>query len=173
MERSKEWWNRPSRKPTVHRFSIAVTLATLVITLADIYHCFFVGEGFDVQVVRDAWQCRLALRETLPDVLILEYELPWGGALAVLDQLRESPDGGLVSVILNSSGEVPESLRYTSSPSIIGSLLKPFRLRRLAQLVESVGAAPHGPLAFASEYEEAENQSRREAYASIAKVFST
>jgi DNA-binding response OmpR family regulator len=142
-------------------------------TLAEIYHYFFAREGFDVEVVRDAWQCRLALRESLPDVLILEYELPWGGALAVLDQLRESPEGKAVSVILNSSGEVPASLLHLSHPPIVGSLLKPFRLRRLAHLVETVGAAPRGPLAFASEHEEAEDQSRREAYASIAKVFNT
>ncbi len=52
--------------------------------LADIYQSFFSNDGHDVEMAADGVQCLESIRQHLPDVLVLEYELPWGGGDGVL-----------------------------------------------------------------------------------------
>lgn len=129
-------------------------------TLAKVYTLFFEEEGYQVDVATDAWQCRLALRENAPELVIIEYELPWGGALAVLNQLRHSPWEAPCPIILNSCTEIPQTLLMDPRNHIVGHLLKPFRLKRLATLVHRAANPPRGAIAFASDHEEAENSAR-------------
>ena len=53
-------------------------------------------EGFDVVVARTGLECVARLRERVPDVLVLEPQLPWGGGegvLAIMGEVPELADG--------------------------------------------------------------------------------
>ena len=136
-------------------------------TLARIYSWFFLGEGFEVETVADALQCALVVRDRLPDLVILEYELPWGGAMTVLDKLGNDPRCSSVPVILNSCSAVPESLRHHPVPPVAGCLLKPYRLKDLADLVQSVLEPPYGQIRFARDQDETADQQRKITLASF------
>lgn len=107
-------------------------------TMCDIYERFFSGEGYEVEVVRDGLQCLNAARARVPDVLILEYELPWGGGAGVLARLREETRLASVDVVLVTCYDSDEVHEHEPSPPVRGCLRKPFLMRDLSKLVRSV-----------------------------------
>ena len=71
-------------------------------TLADLYQSYFSFEGYEVDLVEDGLQCLSYTRQHAPDVLILEYELLWGGGDGVLATLREESPRRPIGVVLTS-----------------------------------------------------------------------
>ena len=136
-------------------------------TLSKIYTWFFQGEGYEVETVADALQCLLSVQREVPDLLILEYELPWGGAIEVLNQIGREQRFQNVPVILNSCTEVPESLRLQQVPPIVGCLLKPYRLKTLADWVQSVLEPPRGTIRFARDLDDLADAQRNQKLASF------
>lgn len=53
------------------------------------YGAALMRQGFDVVTADDGLQCLERLRESLPDVLVIEPELPWGGGDGVLEMVHE------------------------------------------------------------------------------------
>jgi len=47
------------------------------------YREFLWQEGFEVDTVTNAIDCVARLRERVPDVLVLDPDLPWGGGSGV------------------------------------------------------------------------------------------
>jgi DNA-binding response OmpR family regulator len=95
--------------------------------LAEIYRKFLTRHGYVVEIASDGLECLAKLRCLLPDVLILDAEILWGGGDGVLACLREEgPDG--IPVIL--TGTVASDClrgRYGSLPGV-QCLEKPFPL---------------------------------------------
>jgi DNA-binding response OmpR family regulator len=52
--------------------------------LCDVYRRFFARQGFDVETASDALDCVEKLRRVPPAVLVLDWELRWGGGDGVL-----------------------------------------------------------------------------------------
>jgi DNA-binding response OmpR family regulator len=89
-------------------------------------------------MVGDGVQCLNAARDRVPDVLVLEYELPWGGGDGVLARLREEIPLASVDVVLVTCDYSEEELAHELAPPVGGCLRKPFRLRELSDMVRSV-----------------------------------
>lgn len=58
--------------------------------LSDLYHRFFRASGYAVRVANGGVECLTALRETRPNVHVLDAELKWGGADGVLTMMDEA-----------------------------------------------------------------------------------
>ena len=106
--------------------------------LADIYHSFFSKDGHDVKIAADGLQCLERIREHLPSVLVLEYELPWGGGDGVLANLREKFPFARIGVVLTTCDYSAEDISEELTPPVVTYLRKPFRLGELREAVRSI-----------------------------------
>src|SRR5262249_10670230 len=88
-----------------------VLLADPDLNLLDAYRAFLLRDGFDVVTATDGLDCVAKMRSFLPEVLVLEPELPWGRGDGVLAQMYEDPAVPLVPVMVLTSQEDPEG-RY-------------------------------------------------------------
>lgn len=81
------------------------------------------NEGFEVIWIKNAMECAKALRHTIPTILIVDADLPWGSGLGILALMK---DGELPSVpvllLMNPDDELPHSL---SAPMEYAILFKP------------------------------------------------
>lgn len=93
--------------------------------------------GFAVLTAPDGLDCVERLRDSSPDVLVLEDALPWGGVDGVLAMMREEPDVPRPPVILMASGH-DRGVLYRIAPFGIDD----FHARPLGgnQLVERIFA---------------------------------
>ncbi len=92
-------------------------------------------EGYEVEVATGGLECMAKLRRSRPDVLVLAWDLPWGGAAGVLSCLRDEglPEPG---VVLTTCGIADESLHGAFAPPVVYALQKPFPLAALRQGVQ-------------------------------------
>ncbi len=79
---------------------IRVLLADPDEGLLSLYQEGLAQEGFEVATARDGVDCVAKLRGFLPDVLVLEPELPWGQGEGVLAVMNEEASLPRVPVIL-------------------------------------------------------------------------
>ncbi len=90
---------------------------------------FLTSRGLDVSVVTDGLQCIEHLKESLPNLLILDPEILWGGGLGVLTWLKEEAPQYDIAVVLMES---------TPSPSLPQELdeLVNLRIKRCHRLTD-------------------------------------
>jgi DNA-binding NtrC family response regulator len=103
------------------------------------YKKHLASEGFEVATAQDGLECLRRLRESGPDVLVLDPTIPWGGGDGVVSLLHEAPDLPRVRIIL--------LLTYGCSPAVLYNIarfhiadyrMKPMDGRRLVQWIRSV-----------------------------------
>jgi two-component system response regulator MprA len=111
-------------------------------TLSDLYESYFASFGYDVEIAGSGIQCLERIQRRMPDALVLEYELPWGGGDGVLAQLRGEYPSMPVGVVLISNDYAIEVLNHERTPPVMGCLRKPFRLHELEDVVRSILSSP-------------------------------
>jgi CheY-like chemotaxis protein len=109
--------------------------------LGQLYGAFLAREGYAVEVAAGGVDCLAALRRSRPAVLVLELELPWGGAAGVLSCLREEgpPFPG---VVLTTCGLDEAALHEQLAAPVVAALHKPFPLAALRQAVQFAASPP-------------------------------
>lgn len=85
-------------------------------------------QGFQVETAESGLDCVTKLRQFVPDLLILDLELPWGGGDGVLGMMREHARLASVPVLLTSAAASPQQLGGFVSPPVVKALAKPFPL---------------------------------------------
>jgi DNA-binding NtrC family response regulator len=65
-----------------------------------LYESYFSSAGYRVETVSDGMACMNRLRESCPDLLLLDSQLPWGGGEGVLTVLREDKSFARLPVVL-------------------------------------------------------------------------
>ena len=60
-------------------------------SLQPLYRERLMQEGFELATASSGLECVARLRERVPDVLVLEPQLPWGGGEGVLAMMGEVP----------------------------------------------------------------------------------
>ena len=88
--------------------------------------------GFQLRTAVDGLECVGRLRERVPDVLVLEPEIPWGGGDGVLARMGEVPELAAVPVMILTSCRDPNILRRVARFPICDYYLKPLAPDRLA-----------------------------------------
>lgn len=106
--------------------------------LCELYQRFFLQRGYEVETARDGLECLTKLQQRKPAVLILELELPWGGADGVLGCMEEETSLSSIPVIIIGTNSPPAALSADHNPLVYFSLLKPFRFD---DLLASIRAA--------------------------------
>jgi DNA-binding response OmpR family regulator len=115
--------------------------------LCDVYRRFFAGQGCDVETASDGLDCLAKLRRGKPAVLVLDWELRWGGGDGVLAWLREQGATSGVPVVLMTTAGSPQHPAVFTAPPVVDHLRKPFALTALLESVRSAvaGTGRGGP----------------------------
>jgi CheY-like chemotaxis protein len=105
--------------------------------LCDLYDRLFTHHGWQVRTSNGALDCLTQLRQHLPQLLILDGQLPWGGAEGLLAVMRDDPSLARIPVILTTTEAAPEAESGSAPPPVVQTLWKPFSLAVLLELVRS------------------------------------
>jgi CheY-like chemotaxis protein len=89
--------------------------------------------GFDLVTAFSGLECVARLRERVPDVLVLEPNMHWGGGDGVLAIMRESPDLAKVPVMILTSCRDPHVVKGLEPFSINDHHFKPLSPDRLPE----------------------------------------
>jgi DNA-binding response OmpR family regulator len=104
------------------------------------------AKGFKVIVAYDAVQTWIAAIKTLPDVIILDIQMPGGTGIAVLKQLKASTNTSQIPVIVLSGSIDPEIVPTVKDLGADEFLPKPVDLdelyRTLSRLLRTTPQAP-------------------------------
>jgi len=95
-------------------------------------------EGFEVVTALSGLECVSRLRERIPDVLVLEPQLPWGGGDGVLAMMGEDPDLAAVPVMVLTSCRDPHVLNRVARFPISDYHLKPLTPDRLVEKLHTI-----------------------------------
>ena len=106
--------------------------------LLHIYRSYFSSFGFEVATAQEGLECVALLRSFAPDALILSLELTWGGADGVLSIVRDEAQMPPIPVIVTVGESSHSKAANYIVPPVVKLLEKPFRLRDLRAIVESV-----------------------------------
>ena len=112
---------------------IRVLMADPDESLHPMYREFLSREGFEVDRALTGVECVSQLRECVPDVLVIEPQLPWGGGDGVLAMMGEDPVLAIVPVmVLTSWCCDPRILEAVARYPVSEYQLKPLTADRLA-----------------------------------------
>lgn len=95
-------------------------------------------EGFELATASSGLECVARLRETVPDVLVLEPRLPWGGGDGILAMMGEDPDLAVIPVIVLTSCRDAYALRDVARFPVNDYHVKPLAPDRLAGRLRGV-----------------------------------
>lgn len=87
--------------------------------------------GHEVNIARNGLEAVASLRRGLPNVVVLERELLWGGSDGVRALMRKVPGWSEIPLILTSSDAMPDDSNAVAGPPVVARLQKPYRLRDL------------------------------------------
>jgi DNA-binding response OmpR family regulator len=125
-------------KENTMRVMIAGTDRNTLISL----RAYFSDRGHESEISRNGVECMVGLREFVPDLLIMEFDILWGGCEGVLATMNADPRLTEVPVVLFT--ETYKQLALDTYPKIIARLTHPFQpheLRRLNELIDNMDAA--------------------------------
>jgi CheY-like chemotaxis protein len=99
-------------------------------------------EGFELAAASSGLECVERMRDCVPDVLVLEPQLPWGGGAGVLAMMDVNPNLALVPVMVLTSCRDPLLLESVARFPVSDYQLKPLAPDRLAERLRSILAHP-------------------------------
>jgi carbon storage regulator CsrA len=118
--------------------SVRVLIADPDEYLLDTYRRDLGRLGLDVVTAASGVECVEKLRECMPDVLVLEPSIPWGGGDGVLAVMYEESDVPLVPVIVLTCGRDRSALYRTAPFHVDDFQVKPLVAKRLAERIRAV-----------------------------------
>ena len=107
---------------------IRVLMADPDESLHPLYREPLLREGFELTAL-SGLECVARLRERVPDVLVLEPQLPWGGGDGVLAMMGEVPELATVPVMVLTSCRDPRLLE-----AVARFLVSDYEVNRLAPI---------------------------------------
>jgi DNA-binding response OmpR family regulator len=121
---------------------IRVLMADPDESLQPAYRESLMQEGFELVTAVSGLECVARLRERVPDVLVLEPQLPWGGGEGVLAIMGEVPQLANVPVMILTSCRDPRLLEAVARFPVGDYQLKPLAPDRLAGRLRAILAHP-------------------------------
>lgn len=83
--------------------------------------------GHQVKTATDGLETVASLRRDLPDVVVLNQDLRWGGSDGVQALMSQVPQWSDIPVILTVNNDLTEESRLSTGPAVVARLIKPFR----------------------------------------------
>jgi CheY-like chemotaxis protein len=115
--------------------------------MSGLYNHYFSSVGYRVETVSDGVACMDRIRQGLPDMLLLDQQLPWGGGEGVLACLREDTSLARIPVVLFADVLPIQELSRLLVPPVIRCLEKRCPVATLRYCVDSTMAARQGHFA--------------------------
>jgi CheY-like chemotaxis protein len=122
--------------------TIRVMMADPDESLQPVYREPLLQGGFELATAVSGLECVAQLRECVPDLLVLEPQLPWGGGEGVLAMMGETPEFATIPVIVLTSCRDPHMLEAVSRFPVSDYQLKPLTPDRLVEKIRSILAHP-------------------------------
>jgi DNA-binding response OmpR family regulator len=120
------------------RLSVRVLIADTDKYLLESYRAHLRRDEFDVVTATGGVECVEKLREWIPDLLVLEPSIPWGGGDGVLAMMHEESDVPLVPVLVLTYGR-DRGLLYRLAPFHVDDYqVKPLSAQRLAERIRAI-----------------------------------
>ena len=107
-------------------------------SLAPVYREPLSREGFELETAVSGLECIARLRECVPDVLVLEPQMPWGGGDGILAMMGEIPQLATVPVMILTSCRDHHVLNRVGRFLISDYHLKPLGPDGLVERLRSV-----------------------------------
>ena len=96
--------------------------------------------GFEIELLESGGSCLAALKNRIPDLLIVDLQMPDMTGIEVLKRIRENALTAPLKVILLSANNTTESLATQSGVKADYYLEKPFDMKVLLGLVKELSA---------------------------------
>ena len=96
--------------------------------------------GFEIQTAESGEQCLKSLSDGLPDIVILDLQMPIMNGIEVLERIRANNLTGAVPVILLSANAQNETASMVEKYKIKADhyLEKPFEIKSILEAIHSV-----------------------------------
>ena len=107
-----------------------VVLADSDHELLELVQSFLWDCGHEAEIASDGLECISILREFVPDLLVLDGDLLWGGSDGVLALMDEDLLLSEIPVVLTAEGDMADEL-VALSRWPVACLTKPYRLGEL------------------------------------------
>lgn len=107
----------------------------------EVLQSYLWDRGFEAEVSASGVECMTILRHFVPDVLIIERDLPWGGSDGILAEMQDDPVLSEISVIL--IGDAHHEFEDTTGYPIASRVEKPFRLSELPERIACARRPKH------------------------------
>ncbi len=119
-------------------------LADDSLTIQKVVNLTFSDEGFDVQTVGDGDSALAAIRETAPDIVLADVNMPGADGYSICEQLRGNEATNKIPVILLVGSFEPFDEEKAGAVGADAFLTKPFQSIRqlISQVKELLAAVP-------------------------------
>lgn len=94
--------------------------------------------GFLVEAVENGSECLEKLSQELPDVLLLDFQMPDMSGLEVLQKIRENADLAQLPIIMLSANNDTERIVQENNLEADAYILKPFKMPDIIIAVKQV-----------------------------------
>jgi CheY-like chemotaxis protein len=106
-------------------------------TRRSFFQKFLEYKGYAVTTASDGLECLSQLARLVPDVVVLDLDLPWGGGDGVIARMEEELGPLCPPIVLTTdrpSSEIPPSIL---NPPVIQCLRRPFRITGLLDSLQT------------------------------------
>jgi CheY-like chemotaxis protein len=95
------------------------------------------GMGYIVYTAKDAINAVSAVRQSSPDIVVLDISLPAGDGFVVAERLQNLAGSAATPIIFITASENPKHRARAKKLGAVGFLQKPFDATALANAIES------------------------------------
>jgi DNA-binding response OmpR family regulator len=120
---------------------VRILIADADEVLLELLQSYFWDQGHEVEIAADALECMATLCHFVPDALVLDRELLWGGCDGVLAQMSDDPALAEIPTILITFDDPLDEFIVPSNPPLVARLRKPYRLSELLACINSAAAS--------------------------------
>lgn len=106
---------------------------------------FLAMKGYEVVTVADGRAALARIRETRPDLVLMDIQMPGMNGLEAMQQLRGDPEFHSLIILALTAMGMPGDREMCLSAGADDQLLKPIRLRSLVETIEAWLAGRTGP----------------------------
>jgi len=96
----------------------------------------WIKHGHEVKAASNGLECAEILCDFVPDAVLLDCDLCWGGCVGVIALMHDHPTLSQTPTILIADEDQQAEFANTSNPTLVGWLTKPFLLSELLTQIE-------------------------------------
>jgi DNA-binding response OmpR family regulator len=99
---------------------------------------YLLNDNHEVLLAADAAQLYVLLKHSIPDAILLDFQMPGGGAPGAVKSIRGNPSLSMIPILILSSMPLEHQKKWLGEVSRIDFLAKPFKASELSAAVEKL-----------------------------------